>query len=143
MEKLFSIEQLNALYPAEIHFENVIKNHNLRSAPRWLTEQIAKIYTETTGKKLPSNYSCNTCVYNIYAKIGELYFKSKLYWEQKISESKLSEDVKHDLCADTTPQQDIQQVTQSETCTASQQGTERKEQNNESKQAKRVKNKRS
>lgn len=126
MEKLFSIEQLNALYPAEIHFENVIKNHNLRSAPRWLTEQIAKIYTETTGNRLPSNYSCNTCVYNIYAKIGELYFKSKLYWETKILE-----------------QTNVSQVTQSETCTASKQGTERKEQNHEGKQTKRVKNKRS
>lgn len=138
MEKLFSIEQLEQLYPAEIHFNNVIKNHNLRSAPRWLTEQIARIYTETTGQKLPSNYSCNTCVYNIYAKIGELYFRSKLYWETQVNKN----------CDDKTSHKqelsdELQQTPWPETCPASSQGTERKEQNHESKQAKRTKNKRS
>lgn len=71
---IYTKEQMQQLYRAQIHFESVLKYSNIRNAPRYLTELIVGIYEEATGKTLNKNYSCASCVMNIYKIIGKTYF---------------------------------------------------------------------
>ena len=78
----FNKEQLNALYPAEVHF--LSSQHDvIRSAPSWLTEQVIEIYQSATGRKMNYSRGCSACVLNIYKTIGKLYLADKAEQEQK------------------------------------------------------------
>lgn len=80
---IFTQQQLEQLYKAEIHFESAVHSSTIRSAPRWLTEEVTAIYEKATGKRLAHNFSCPSCVLNNYRTIGKLYYESKLFYEQQ------------------------------------------------------------
>ena len=84
-EIYFTKEELEKLYPAEIHFESVLKQSQLRGAPSWLTKQVAQIYEARFKKHVNKNYNCQVCAFSIYKNVGKEYFKSKEHYE-KLSE---------------------------------------------------------
>ena len=79
-EIYFTKEELDELYPAEIHFESVLKQSQLRGAPSWLTKQVSQIYKARFNKPLNKNYNCQVCAFSIYKIVGKEYFKSKEHY---------------------------------------------------------------
>lgn len=88
----FTKEQMTALYEAEIHFESV-KHGYIKSAPRWLTDQVADIYEDATGSKTNRNWNCSQCVADFYRKVGKLYFADK----EEMTRQDLGNDFSNDF----------------------------------------------
>lgn len=84
----FTPEQLEILKEAEPHF-NTAKSGYIRYASRDLHNLVANTYFEATGQKIPANWSCGTCVLNLYRKVGYFYFKDKEELEKNQASSEL------------------------------------------------------
>lgn len=76
----FTKEQLELLYPAEIHFSNA-KEGILRNCSRSMVERVRVIYESTTGEKVRQKWSCGSCTLKFMKRVGEIYFHDKLYWD--------------------------------------------------------------
>lgn len=76
MKKYFNKEQLELLKEAEEYFYTVIKAQYKRGTPITLNDKIADIYDSLGEDKINRNWNCNTCIYNAFKKIGELYYES-------------------------------------------------------------------
>lgn len=70
----FTKEQLEILKEAEPHFLTA-KSGYVRYASRELSNKVADTYFQATGQIIPKNWSCGTCVLNLYRKVGWFYFK--------------------------------------------------------------------
>ena len=70
----FTKEQLEILKEAEPHFLTA-KSGYVRYATRALHTLVADTYFQATGQRIPANWSCGTCVLNLYRKVGYFYFK--------------------------------------------------------------------
>ena len=67
-------QQWEKLKEGAPHFESARRNW-VRSAPRWLTDQVVEVYETVTGKKMINkNSNCSVCVLRIYQAAGKLYF---------------------------------------------------------------------
>ena len=84
----FTPEQLEILKEAEVHFEQATHGY-VRYAPRDLHTLVANTYFEATGQKIPANWSCGTCVLNLYRKVGSIYFKDKEELEKNQASNEL------------------------------------------------------
>lgn len=80
----FTKEQLEKLKEAEVYFEQATHGY-VRFAPRALHTLVADTYFEATGQKIPANWSCSTCVLNLYRKVGAIYFNDKKELEKQTS----------------------------------------------------------
>lgn len=69
-------DQLDSLYPAEIHFDRALNQGTIVSPPRWLSERVCDILDLVTGKKHSRQLSCATCLFQIYKEAGKMYFDS-------------------------------------------------------------------
>lgn len=87
---VFTKEQMDVLYEAEIHFESV-RHGYIKSVPRWLTDQVADIYEQATGSKVNRNWSCSQCVANLYMMVGKIYFKDKEEYKNKEKEKDMTQ----------------------------------------------------
>jgi len=81
---VFSKEQLDKLYDAEIHFKTATTQGYLKNCPRWLVDKVADVYEEATGSKVNRNWGCSVCVLNFMILVGKMYFKDKKELENSI-----------------------------------------------------------
>lgn len=77
----FSKEQIEQLSMFEKQFDGAVYHERLRNAQRWMTEQIVALYESVTNNKLSHNYSCASCLMNIYRHVGTIYFNDKAAYE--------------------------------------------------------------
>ena len=84
----FTQSQLEILKEAEVFFEQATHGY-VRYAPRTLHTLVADTYFEATGQKIPANWSCSTCVLNLYRKVGSIYFKDKEELEKNQASNEL------------------------------------------------------
>lgn len=95
MKTTFTKEQIDYLWEAEVQFERVMKTNSIVNAPRWLTERVVETFEAATGKTLNKNYSCGTCVMNIYRIVGPIYFKDKKIFEEANAKEQTIRKDKH------------------------------------------------
>lgn len=81
--KYFTQEQIDKIKFMEPHFNTVIKAQYKIATPTKDNEYVASIYEEATSEKLYKNWGCNKCVFDIFKKIGNLYFESINYLEKQ------------------------------------------------------------
>lgn len=85
MKKYFNSKQIKKLKAAEPYFTTVVKSQYKRATTIAMNDMVADMYDSVSGKQpISRNYSCNTCVYNLYLACGRLYFESIEQVENKI-----------------------------------------------------------
>lgn len=85
----FTREQLDLLYPAEIHFQSAIQDNTIRNCSRQLVETVKMVYENATGTKAHVNMSCHVCRFQFIKKVGLIYFNDKKYWDKQPKEEKV------------------------------------------------------
>lgn len=84
----FNKKQIEQLQPYETHFHTVIYAKYKRATSSRVNDFVANLYEDVTGEILDRNWSCATCVYNIFEKCGKLYYESiKNESNKKITET--------------------------------------------------------
>ena len=92
----FTKEQLEILKEAEPHFLTA-KSGYVRYATRALHTLVADTYFQATGQKIPANWSCGTCILNLYRKVGYFYFKDL----EEIEKNQASNELEPNALEDT------------------------------------------
>ena len=72
---LYSKEQIAELKKLDViqHFTTVLDSDYKRGTSSTQDNKVADIYDAATGGKVSRNFSCKSCVFNLYRKAGELY----------------------------------------------------------------------
>ena len=72
---LYSKEQIAELKKLDViqHFKTVLDSDYKRGTSSIQDNKVADIYDAATGGKVSRNFSCKSCVFNLYRKAGELY----------------------------------------------------------------------
>lgn len=86
---LYSKEQIAELKKLDViqHFKTVLDSDYKRGTSSVQDNKVADIYDAATGGKVSRNFSCKSCVFNLYRKAGELY-RETLEWMKKDKELK-------------------------------------------------------
>ena len=86
---LYSKEQIAELKKLDViqHFKTVLDSDYKRGTSSIQDNKVADIYDAATGGKVSRNFSCKSCVFNLYRKAGELY-RETLEWMKKDKELK-------------------------------------------------------
>ena len=72
---LYTKEQIAELKKLDViqHFKTVLDSDYKRGTSSVQDNKVADIYDAATGGKVSRNFSCKSCVFNLYRKAGELY----------------------------------------------------------------------
>lgn len=72
---LYTKEQIAELKKLDViqHFKTVLDSDYKRGTSSIQDNKVADIYDAATGGKVSRNFSCKSCVFNLYRKAGELY----------------------------------------------------------------------
>ena len=72
---LYTKEQIAELKKLDViqHFTTAIDSDYKRGTSSIQDNKVADIYDAATGGKVSRNFSCKSCVFNLYRKAGELY----------------------------------------------------------------------
>ena len=72
---LYSKEQIAELKKLDViqHFTTALDSDYKRGTSSVQDNKVADIYDAATGGKVSRNFSCKSCVFNLYRKAGELY----------------------------------------------------------------------
>ena len=86
---LYSKEQIEELKKLDViqHFQTALDSDYKRGTSSIQDNKVADIYDAATGGKVSRNFSCKSCVFNLYRKAGELY-RETLEWMKKEKELK-------------------------------------------------------
>lgn len=86
---LYTKEQIAELKKLDViqHFKTVLDSDYKRGTSSVQDNKVADIYDAATGGKVSRNFSCKSCVFNLYRKAGELY-RETLEWMKKDKELK-------------------------------------------------------
>lgn len=86
---LYSKEQIAELKKLDViqHFKTALDSDYKRGTSSVQDNKVADIYDAATGGKVSRNFSCKSCVFNLYRKAGELY-RETLEWMKKDKELK-------------------------------------------------------
>lgn len=86
---LYTKEQIAELKKLDViqHFKTVLDSDYKRGTSSIQDNKVADIYDAATGGKVSRNFSCKSCVFNLYRKAGELY-NATLEWMKKEKELK-------------------------------------------------------
>ena len=86
---LYSKEQIAELKKLDViqHFKTVLDSDYKRGTSSTQDNKVADIFDAATGGKVSRNFSCKSCVFNLYRKAGELY-RETLEWMKKEKELK-------------------------------------------------------
>lgn len=86
---LYSKEQIAELKKLDViqHFKTALDSDYKRGTSSVQDNKVADIYDAATGGKVSRNFSCKSCVFNLYRKAGELY-RETLEWMKKEKELK-------------------------------------------------------
>lgn len=79
--KYFTKEQVKELREigAVQHFDSVLNSNYKRGTTTRQDNIVADIYDEAVGIKISRNFSCKSCVFNLYRDAGTLYRNSLEY----------------------------------------------------------------
>ena len=82
---IYTKEQMQTLKKmgAVEHFNTVLDSQYKRGTIKSENELVADIYDAATNTKIQRNFSCKSCVFNLFKLAGELYRKSELYYKQE------------------------------------------------------------
>ena len=82
---MFTKKQIKEIEKLDVvkHFNTVIDSQYKRGTTSTQDNSLADIYDEATGGKVSRNFSCKTCVYNLYRNAGMLYRKSIEFYKQE------------------------------------------------------------
>lgn len=83
---VFNKEQIEVLSQYEQHFTTAIRSRYSRYPGQTGVHTIHRIFTEATGKSMPLNTSCSSCVFRLLVDCGTLYFKDKEELERLANE---------------------------------------------------------
>ena len=86
---LYTKEQIAELKKLDViqHFTTALDSDYKRGTSSVQDNKVADIYDAATGGKVSRNFSCKSCVFNLYRKAGELY-RETLEWMKKEKELK-------------------------------------------------------
>ena len=71
---IYTDEQWELIRQASPHYETA-RHDYIRNAPRWLTEQVIRVYEDATGRTIMSgDLNCAVCVLRVYQTVGKTYF---------------------------------------------------------------------
>lgn len=86
---LYTKEQIAELKKLDViqHFTTALDSDYKRGTSSIQDNKVADIYDAATGGKVSRNFSCKSCVFNLYRKAGELY-RETLEFMKKEKESK-------------------------------------------------------
>ena len=72
---LYTKEQIAELKKLDViqHFTTALDSDYKRGTSSVQDNKVADIYDAATGGKVSRNFSCKSCVFNLYRKAGELY----------------------------------------------------------------------
>ena len=72
---LYTKEQIKELKKLDViqHFTTALDSDYKRGTSSIQDNKVADIYDAATGGKVSRNFSCKSCVFNLYRKAGELY----------------------------------------------------------------------
>ena len=86
---LYTKEQIAELKKLDViqHFTTALDSDYKRGTSSIQDNKVADIYDAATGGKVSRNFSCKSCVFNLYRKAGELY-RETLEWMKKEKELK-------------------------------------------------------
>lgn len=86
---LYTKEQIAELKKLDViqHFKTVLDSDYKRGTSSIQDNKVADIFDAATGGKVSRNFSCKSCVFNLYRKAGELY-RETLEWMKKEKELK-------------------------------------------------------
>ena len=86
---LYTKEQIAELKKLDViqHFKTALDSDYKRGTSSVQDNKVADIYDAATGGKVSRNFSCKSCVFNLYRKAGELY-RETLEWMKKEKELK-------------------------------------------------------
>ena len=72
---LYTKEQIAELKKLDViqHFTTALDSDYKRGTSSVQDNKVADIYDAATGGKISRNFSCKSCVFNLYRKAGELY----------------------------------------------------------------------
>lgn len=72
---LYTKEQIAELKKLDViqHFKTVLDSDYKRGTSSVQDNKVADIYDAATGGKVSRNFSCKSCVFNLYRKAGEIY----------------------------------------------------------------------
>lgn len=92
---LYTKEQIAELKKLDViqHFTTAIDSDYKRGTSSAQDNKVADIYDAATGGKVSRNFSCKSCVFNLYRKAGELYRETL---EQMKKEKELKKKNKDD-----------------------------------------------
>lgn len=72
---LYTKEQIAELKKLDViqHFTTALDSDYKRGTSSIQDNKVADIFDAATGGKVSRNFSCKSCVFNLYRKAGELY----------------------------------------------------------------------
>lgn len=74
---MFNKKQIKALKVAEPFFTTAVRSGYKRATSSTLNDMVADYYDSVSGRNpISRNWSCNTCVFNLYKMCGKIYFDS-------------------------------------------------------------------
>lgn len=88
---LFSREQIKQLKELDViqHFNTVLDSQFKRGTFTSIDNAVADIYEAATGTKVSRQFTCKTCVFNLYKQAGELYrLSEKFYKEENLKKAR-------------------------------------------------------
>ena len=93
---LYTKEQIAELKKLDViqHFTTALDSDYKRGTSSIQDNKVADIYDAATGGKVSRNFSCKSCVFNLYRKAGELYRETLEFMkkEKRIKEKKVDNE---------------------------------------------------
>lgn len=99
---LYTKEQIAELKKLDViqHFTTALDSDYKRGTSSVQDNKVADIYDAATGGKVSRNFSCKSCVFNLYRKAGELYRTTLEFMKKKKELKKKKVDNKNNNKSD-------------------------------------------
>ena len=91
---LYTKEQIAELKKLDViqHFTTALDSDYKRGTSSVQDNKVADIYDAATGGKVSRNFSCKSCVFNLYRKAGELYRETLEFMKKEKELKKKNKD---------------------------------------------------
>lgn len=91
---LYSKEQIAELKKLDViqHFKTALDSDYKRGTSSIQDNKVADIYDAATGGKTSRNFSCKSCVFNLYRKAGKLYRETLEFMKKEKELKKKNKD---------------------------------------------------
>lgn len=82
---MYTKEEMKKLKELDViqHFDTVLDSQFKRGTFTTTDNAVADIYEEATNTKVARNFTCKSCVFNLYKNAGILYRESEKFYKQE------------------------------------------------------------